>query len=485
MGPYALSINEIQHVKEQIHEELVAKAYLLDDSMFGDLGFKVTTNVENIDVCRIFNRKGLVARPYRVGNVKPSQLAKILENPAKVEPYYIKSEDSIERYREKGPYNVVDGSGESEMSQNNMREVAGRAGEDVRFNVWFGNKANRDLEDTPENAVKLGLSLFDGIYTLIAKARTDGTISVKNRNLIETGDITGLQADEVYDLLVKFYTKLHPALKKPEQTTYIYASDEFCRLAVKGYMMTYPQIAPTVLQAGWKFAEMPNIVLKTSAAMGQGGQLIAAVEGVLEFICDTREGTAQVRIGQTNEDLTIIGYQINAAATTRIREYSPEVFAVNDAVNTYDWLPGQYIADIFTTTSEDESKGTVAITSGQKDLYTDGDIITLTATPKSGYVFAGWSKGGHIISEANPFNFTFGGGDVNVAGVFKAEAAEETDGGSGSGSGDGGSTPTYTAVDDTTGKNPANEGWYEKNGDVYSLTEDTEPEVGKIYYTKD
>jgi hypothetical protein len=93
---------------------------------------------------------------------------------------------------------------------------------------------------------------------------------------------------------------------------------------------------------------------------------------------------------------------------------------VNDAVNSYDWTPGQYIADIFTAKSADETKGTVAITSGQKDLYADGDIITLTATPKSGFVFAGWSKGGQIISQSNPFNFTFGGGVVNVAGVFKA-----------------------------------------------------------------
>ena len=477
---YALSINEIQHVKEQIHDELVAKAYLLDDAMFGDLGFKVTTDVENIDVCRIFNRKGLVARPYRVGNVKPSQLAKILENPVQVKPYYIKSEDSIERYREKGPYNVVDGSGESAMSQQNMREVAGRAGEDVRFNVWFGNTDNRDLEDTPENQVKLGLSLFDGIYTLIAKARTDGTISVANRNLIETGDITGLEADQVYDLLVNFYTKLHPALKKPEQTTYIYASDEFCRKAVKGYMITFPQISPTVLQSGWKFAEMPNIVLKTSAGMGVGGQLIASIEGNLEFVCDTREGTAQVRIGQTNEDLTIIGYQINAAAATRIREYSPEVFACNDAVNSYDWTPGQYIADIFTAKSADETKGTVAITSGTKDLYTDGDIIQLTATPKSGFEFVGWSKGGQIISQSNPFNFTFGGGVTNIAGVFKAEAAAEEEDETPTPT----PTPTYTAVANPTG-NPAEQGWYEKSGDVYSLTEDTTVVEGKTYYTKD
>ena len=413
---YALSIADIQTVKQKIEPELVAKAYLLDDSMFADLGFKVTTDVENISICRIFNRKGLVARPYRVGNVKPSQLAKILENPAKVEPYYIKAEDSIERYREQdGTYDTVNGQGEAAMSQANMREIAGRAAEDVRFNVWFGNKANRSLEETPENAVKNGLCLFDGIYTIIAQRRTDGTISVKNRNLIPTGDIAGKEPDQVYAMLVDFYTKLHPAMKKPEQTTYIYASDEFCRKAVKGYMLTYPQIAPTVLQAGWKFAEMPNIVLKTSAGMGVGGQLIASVEGNLEFICDTREGTAKIRIGQTNEDLTIIGYQINAAATTRIRDFDPMVFAVNDAVNQYDWTPGQYIADIFTATSEDEAEGTVAITSGQKDLYADGDIITVTATPKSGFKFAGWSDG----SKANPYNYEFGGGVINLVGRFE------------------------------------------------------------------
>ena len=261
---YALSIQDIQHVKEQIHEELVAKAYLLDDAMFGDLGIMVTTDVENIDVCQIFNRKGLVARPYTVGNVKGSQLAKIVDNPAKVEPYYIKAKDSIERYREKGPFNVVDGAGEAEMSQKHMQEIAGRAAEDVRFNIFFGNKANRSLPDTQANQEKLGLSLFDGFYTLIAKARTDGTISAANKNLIATGDITGKTPVQVYELLTNFYSALHPYMKKPENKLTILASDQFCRLAVKGYMQTYPQIAPTVLDANWKFAEMPNMTLKTS-----------------------------------------------------------------------------------------------------------------------------------------------------------------------------------------------------------------------------
>ena len=415
--PYALNINEIQTVKQQIHEELVAKAYLLDDSMFEDLGIKVTTDVENIDVCRIFNRKGLVARPYRVGNVKNSQLATIVDNPVKVEPYYIKAEDSIERYREKGPFDVVNAAGEAEMSRKNMEEIAGRAAEDVRFNVFFGNPNHRNLVENPENAVKCGLSLFKGIYTIIAEKRTDGTISVANKNLIMTGDITGKTPQQVYDILVAFYGSLHPALKKPEVETYILASDEFCRKAVKGYMLTFPQIAPTVLQAGWKFAEMPNITLKTSSAMGVGGQLIATVKENIEYVCDTREGKANIRIGQTNPDLSIIGFQINAASGMRIRDYDPMVFACNDAVNQYDWTPGQYIADIFTATSSSEDEGTVAITSGQKDLYADGDIIQLTATPKTGFKFVGWSD----KSTANPYNYTFPGGIVNLVAMFEAE----------------------------------------------------------------
>lgn len=426
---YALSITEIQSVKEQIHEDLVAKAYLLDDGMFENLGFKVTTDVENIDICRIFNRRGLVARPYRVGNVKNSQLAKIVDNPVQVKPYYVKAEDSIERYREKGPFNVTNGAGEAEMTTKNMEEIAGRAAEDVRFNVFFGNIANRTLEDTPDNAVKVGLSLFDGIYTLIAKGRTDGTISVANHNLIETGDIKDKTAQEVYEILTKFYAGLSPAMKKPEQQVYIYASDEFCRLAIKGYMLTYPQIAPTVLQAGWKFAEMPNIILATSAAMGQGGQLVATTKENLEFVCDTREGAAQVRIAQTNPDLSIIGFQINAAAGTRIRDYSPDVFATNDVENTYDATPGQYIADIFTAKSSDDKEGDVKIISGQKDLYADGDIISLQATPKTGYHFVGWSNG----ATANPYNYEFGGGTVNLNAMFEKDEDAAADAGTGAG----------------------------------------------------
>ena len=417
---YALSIAQIQTVKETIHPELVAKAYLLTDSMFEDLGFKVTTDVENIDTCYIFSRQGLQARPYVVGNVKSSQLGKFVDNPAKVEPIYLHTADSIERYKEKGPFQETNVAESAEHTTFLLNELSGRFAEDVRANVFFGNKANRSLAETAANQAKLGLSLFDGIYTIIAKRRTDGSISVANRNLIETGDIAGKTAVQVYDILTAFYGGLSAAMKKPEQELYIYASDEFCRKAVKGYMQTYPQIAPTVLQAGWKFAEMPNVLLKTSSAMGSGGQLIVTLKENIEFVCDNREQNALISIGQVNTDLRVFDYQANGRATMRIRDFAPEVFACNDAVNTYTELPGDYIADIFTVTSSDTNEGTVAISSGQKDLYAEGDVITVAATPASGYVFAGWSDG----AIANPYNYTFTGGVENLVAMFEEDIEE-------------------------------------------------------------
>ena len=47
----------------------------------------------------------------------------------------------------------------------------------------------------------------------------------------------------------------------------------------------------------------------------------------------------------------------------------------------------------------------------------------------------------------------------------------------------GSSGDTYTAVTNPTG-NPKTQGWYEKSGDTYVLTEDTTVQFGKTYYTK-
>lgn len=415
--PYALNIAQIQTVKEQIHPELVAKASLLTDSMFEELGIKVTTDVENIDTCYIFNEKGLQARPYVVGNVEDAQLGEFVDNPAKLEKIVLHTSDSIERYTEKGPFQDTNVLESTEHSQFLLGELSKRTAEDTRANTFFGNMANRTLTKTAANMVKLGLGLFDGFYTLIAKRITDGSISAANGNLITTGDLVAMQATAAYEGFVAFYNALNASLQQEEEIL-VYASKKLAALIVKGYMLTYPQIAPTVLQNGWKFAEFPNVKLCTSAAMGQGSQLIATVAGNFEYICSDREQDAMISIGQVNKDLRVFDYQANTRATVRIRDYSPKKFAVNEQLNTPLGVPvGDYIADIFTATSSDTTEGTVAITSGQKDLYQEGDIITITATPETGFKFAGWSDG----SKANPYNYTFKGGRVNLVAQFEED----------------------------------------------------------------
>ena len=456
---YALSVAQITTVKEAINPELIAHAYLLTDSMFGDLGIKVTTDVENIDVCYLFHRKGLQARPYFVGNVKDSELGKFTDNPAKVEKIYLHTSGSIERYTEKGPFDATNVTENTEHTQFLLNNLSGNLAEDVRANIPFGNMAYRKLEETPENAVKKGLSLFNGFYTIIAMRRTDGTISEKNGNLIKTGDITNLEADQVYDLLVNFYGKLSPALKDPNKKLYIIASDEFCRKAVKGYMITFPQISPTVLQAGWKFAEMPNI---------------ATLEKNIEYICDKREDQALISIGQVNKDLRVFDFQANVRATVRIRDFDPQVFAVNDVQNVAPQMPaGEYLTEIFTAVSENEKMGTVQVMT-EKELFQAGDLIQVKATPKPGYIFVNWSDGG----TSETYNFTFPGGVYELKAKFMPATEASVDP-----EPTPEPTPTYTAVENPSG-NPAEQGWYEKSGDVYSLTEDTEVVEGKTYYTK-
>ena len=63
------------------------------------------------------------------------------------------------------------------------------------------------------------------------------------------------------------------------------------------------------------------------------------------------------------------------------------------------------------------SSRTAAIISGQKDLYEEGDIVSVKATPKDGYIFSKWSDG----SVANPYNYPFPGGKMNLVAMFEEE----------------------------------------------------------------
>lgn len=425
MATNALNLSLVQTVTEQLHTDLVARASMLNDQMADKLRLTVTTDVENIDKLFIFNDKGLLARQYKQGAVKKVQLGIITENPAKVILAVTHPQDNVQKYREKEPFHVnPDGTNNAEKTQFLLGKIAERHAQDVRANFFFGNEANAKLEETTANQVKLGLSLYDGIYTKIAKGITSGKISKTIGNLVETGDLmaSSVTPQQAYEKFKAMYQAINDDLRAAEEVI-AYASSALADKIVEGYMLVHPQLAPSTLNEGWKFSQMPNLTLVTHSAMGKGSQIIFALPGVLEYICDIRpEGQANITVERNSDDHNLFDYQIQTAQASRIRDYSPKSICVNEQVNTPNNVPaGDYIADVFTVSTSDEKEGTAKITSGEKDLYAEGDIITVTATPKTQYKFAGWSDG----ATANPYNYTFEGGVMNLVAQFE-EAAEST-----------------------------------------------------------
>ena len=421
---YAINLSQVQTVTEQLHTDLVSRASMLNDKMLEDLKLTVTTDVENLDKLFLFNDKGLQARQYKQGAVKKVQLGKMIENAAKVVLAVTHPQDNVQKYREKEPFHVnPDGTTNAEQTQFLLNKVAERHSQDVRANFFFGNEANAKLEETAENQVKLGLSLYDGIYTKIAKAITNGTISEAIGNMVKTGDLLAgsVTPEAAYGKFKAMYQSLNDDLRAADEVI-AYVSSALADKIIEGYMVKHPQLAPATQQEGWKFSQMKNLTLITHSAMGKGSEIIFALPGILEYICDIRpEGQANITVERNSDDHNLFDYQIQTAQTTRVRDYSPRVLCVNEQVNTPNNVPaGDYIADVFTVDTTDEQEGTAQITSGEKDLYAEGDIITVTATAKSGYKFAGWSDG----ATANPYNYEFGGGVVKLMAMFDKVGAD-------------------------------------------------------------
>ena len=421
---YAINLSQVQTVTEQLHTDLVSRASMLNDKMLEDLKLTVTTDVENLDKLFLFNDKGLQARQYRQGAVKKVQLGKIIENPAKVILAVTHPQDNVQKYREKEPFHVnPDGTTNAEQTQFLLNKVSERHSQDVRANFFFGNEANAKLEETAENQVKLGLSLYDGIYTKIAKAITNGTISEAIGNMVKTRDLLAgsVTPEAAYEKFKAMNQSLNDDLRAADEVI-AYVSSALADKIIEGYMVKHPQLAPATQQEGWKFSQMKNLTLVTHSAMGKGSEIIFALPGILEYICDIRpESQANITVAMNTDDHNLFDYQIQTAQATRIRDYSPRVLCVNEQANTPNNVPaGDYIADVFTVDTTDEQEGTAKITSGEKDLYAEGDIITVTATAKSGYKFAGWSDG----ATANPYNYEFGGGVVKLMAMFDKVGAD-------------------------------------------------------------
>ena len=138
-----------------------------------------------------------------------------------------------------------------------------------------------------------------------------------------------------------------------------------------------------------------------------------------------------------------------------------------------------------TVQSDDEDMGTVSNTTG---VYDCGSSVTMTATPKTGYHFKQWTKGGAnvgtnpsltiTISEAATYTATFEPNQYTIT--------TETNGGNGTGSVTGGGTYNFGATPTlkaTAGTGSTFTKWM-KNGNDYSTDASTTINVdGNATYT--
>ena len=82
------------------------------------------------------------------------------------------------------------------------------------------------------------------------------------------------------------------------------------------------------------------------------------------------------------------------------------------------------LKNTLTITSEDDSKGTVAITSG---TGYSGESITVVATPATGYLFKGWFDGAIKVSELATYTFEMPTKDYSLVGKFYTQEEKETE----------------------------------------------------------
>jgi uncharacterized repeat protein (TIGR02543 family) len=94
-------------------------------------------------------------------------------------------------------------------------------------------------------------------------------------------------------------------------------------------------------------------------------------------------------------------------------------FAMPTCVNDYV-IEGRFVQDYFAValSSQDTAQGSVS----GSGSYQRGSSVTITATPASGYSFAGWYDGTTLVSSVNPYVFTMPESDLSYEARFTANS---------------------------------------------------------------
>ena len=402
-----LSLKDVQHLTDILAPDILESAALLNTTVFNDLYIRVLTGIEYRQSQLIFNRKGGTSRRYVPGKTIESKLGSMDERKLEVQLSWNRYLDNIQNYREKEPWSVLGTNGNyvAPNSEFAIRNIGTSFSEDIMSNLVFGKKSLGD--DSP-------LALFDGYDTHISREMQMGKVSpIEIDPFVDqpTGD-----SSENYDNFCVFYDKLSPKLKRKEKVI-IYCSDRVRMLIIDGYLKRYTGLqTPNAANKDFRFIGKPNVELVSHPILGEGDRLIATVPFNFEYGVDTLNDMASVAVDHDQNDFNVLIYQIQSAQGVRIVRISSDYFAISNGSSiAIEGLNGDYQKDTLSLMA-DKTMGTLAA-SPSKPEYTEGETITLTATPKSGFKFVKWNDNITV----NPRTVIYSGYPETYEGLFVAD----------------------------------------------------------------
>lgn len=408
-----LSVDQVQTVARVLEPDILESASLVNNSVFEQLKINVIRNLENVNSLMVFDRKVGTTRRYRAGRKVENKVGYIHERELKVELSMNRYTENAQNFREKEPFSIAGfnetGELNAPVSEFIMRQIAIAYSSDVMSNLFFGDYEKGD--DDP-------YGLYNGFFAHINRDINRGLISVANHNYQVIDPIDGTDPKADYQTFVQFYENLDPKMLLAD-TVYIYMSTQTRQRILRGYMQTYSGFqVEGVANPEYRMTETPKAQLCAHPALGVGDCLIATTEYNFEFGTDLSgsTGDAKVMVNISPDDFNVYIFQIQTAQGTRIRQITSDHFCVSSGKNTpIKSTGGEYTVDTVTTSVNDESMGSVAVTPNQPS-YEAGDKITMTATAKSNHEFVKWDDG----ATTNPRTIVFSGNPEHYQAIFKA-----------------------------------------------------------------